>query len=343
MKSPLKSLAAAGLAGLALPGAAAAQAPAEPYAPKVVVVSMFEHEAKNWRKNEALDQTIAIPGLSQAFPDLACSEAGLCLVTTTMGYANAASSIAALVFSDKLDLSKTYFLIAGIAGVDPADGTTGSAHWARYVVDGGLMWEIDGREAPEGWTSGRFGFFTQKPGEMPKSTYGTEVYHLDEALTEKAFQLSKDVELADDETAKAYRRNYAAAPANDAPIVSICDTVSADTWWHGKSFSDAMNEWAKLLTDGKANYCTTQQEDNATLTALSRGAEMGRIDMARIAVLRTASNFDQPYEGQAPDASLNAKSGGFGIVLDNAYRVGSKLTDAIVGNWDAWKDGVPAE
>ena len=343
MKSPLKSLAFAGLAALALPGAAAAQAPAEPYAPKVVVVSMFEHEAKAWRANEALDRTIAVPGLSQAFPDLACSEADLCLVTTSMGYANAASSIAALVFSDKLDLSKTYFLIAGIAGVDPADGTTGSAHWARYVVDGGLMWEIDGREAPEGWTSGRFGFFTQKPGEMPKSTYGTEVYHLNEALTEKAYQLSKDVDLADDETAKAYRGNYAAAPANGAPIVSICDTVSADTWWHGKSFSDAMNEWAKLLTDGKANYCTTQQEDNATLTALTRGAEMGRIDMDRIAVLRTASNFDQPHEGQTPDASLNAQSGGFGIALDNAYRVGSKLTDAIVGNWDAWKDGVPAE
>ncbi len=338
-----RTFAIAALAALALTGSAQAQGSAQPVSPKVVVVTMFEHEATNWRKNETLDRTIAIPGLSKAFPDLACSEEGLCLLTTSMGYANAASSIAALVFSDKLDLTKTYFLIAGIAGVDPADGTTGSAHWARYAVDGGLMWEIDGREAPDGWTSGRFGFFTQKPGEKPKSLYGTEVYRLNEALTEKAYQLSKDTELADDETAKAYRANYASAPANATPGVSICDTVSSDTWWHGKSFSDAMNDWAKLLTDGEANYCTTQQEDNATLTALSRGAEMGRIDMDRVAVLRTASNFDQPYDGQTPDASLNAKSGGFGIALENAYRVGSKLTDAIVGNWDAWKDGVPGK
>lgn len=337
----MKPLVLAGHAALCLPGAAAAQG--QPFAPKVVVVSMFSHEAANWLKNEALEAKTAIPGLSREFPDLACDSDGLCLVTTAMGYANAASSIAALVYSHKLDLSQTYFLIAGIAGVDPADGTTGSAHWARYVVDGGLMWEIDGREAPEGWASGRFGFFTKEPGEKPKSVYGTEVYHLNEALTEKAYQLSKDVELADDETAKTYRAHYASAPANGAPLVSICDTVSGDTWWHGKSFSDAMNDWAKLLTDGKANYCTTQQEDNATLTALSRGAAMGRIDMDRIAVLRTASNFDQPHEGQAPDASLNAQSGGFGIALENAYRVGSKLTDAIVGNWDAWKDGVPAE
>ena len=339
----MQSFAIAGLATLLLSSAAFAQAADAPFAPKVVVVTMFSHEATNWLKNETLDDKIAIPGLSKEFPDLACSKEGLCLITTSMGYANAASSIMAMVTSDKLDLSKTYFLIAGIAGVDPADGTTGSAHWARYAVDGGLQWQIDAREIPKDWETGSFGFFTQKPGEKPKSTYGTEVYHLNEALTDKAFALSKDVALADDETAKAYRANYAAAPANAAPIVSICDTVSGDTWWHGKKISDAMNAWAKLMTDGKANYCTTQQEDNATLTALSRGAEMGRIDMDRVAILRTASNFDQPYPGQSPDVSLNAKSGGFGIALENAYRVGSKLTDAITGNWDAWKDGVPAK
>ena len=339
----MRSFALAGLSAILLSTSAFAQATDAPLAPKVVVVTMFSHEAKNWLENERLDDKIAVPGLSKAFPDLACDKDGLCLMTTSMGYANAASSIMAMVFSDKLDLSKTYFLIAGIAGVDPADGTTGSAHWARYAIDGGLQWQIDAREIPKDWPTGYFGFFSAKPGEKPTSTYGTEVFHLNEALTDKAFALSKDVALADDDTAKAYRANYAAAPANAAPIVSICDTVSGDAWWHGKKISDAMGAWAKLMTDGKANYCTTQQEDNATLAALSRGAEMGRIDMDRVAILRTASNFDQPYPGQSPDASLNAKSGGFNIALVNAYRVGSKLTDAITGNWDAWKDGVPAK
>lgn len=53
-----------------------------------------------------------------------------------------------LVFSGRFDLSKTYLLIAGVAGVDPACGTLGSAHWARYAIDGGLHNEIDAREAP---------------------------------------------------------------------------------------------------------------------------------------------------------------------------------------------------
>jgi purine nucleoside permease len=40
-------------------------------------------------------------------------------MTTGMGYANAASSMAALAFGGPFDLTKTYVLIAGIAGVDP--------------------------------------------------------------------------------------------------------------------------------------------------------------------------------------------------------------------------------
>jgi purine nucleoside permease len=321
----------------------AAPAVAAPLAPKALVITMFKGEADNWLKSEKLDQKLAIPGLSKAFPEVACNDKGLCLVTTSMGYANAASSISALVHSDALDLTKTYFLIAGIAGVDPAQGTIGSAHWARYAIDGGLQWEIDGRAIPEGWPSGYFGIFTKKPGDKPKLAYGDEAYHLDEALAEKAYQLSKDAELADSDAAKAYRAHYPAAPANAPPAVSICDTVSGDTWWHGAQIGEAMAAYAKTLTDGAAVYCTTQQEDNATLTALQRGADMGRLDFHRIALLRTASNFDREYPGQTPAQSLAANSGGFGPSVVNAYRVGSKLTDVITGNWDAWKDGLPKE
>ena len=339
MNPSLLSLAAAG----ALMAASPAMAADAPVAPKVLVISMFKHEATHWLEREKLDIKTPIPGLSEAFPDLSCNAAGLCLVTTAMGYANAASSISALVHSDKLDLSHTYFLIAGIAGVDPADGTTGSALWARHAIDGGLQWEVDARSLPKGWNTGLFGMYSNAPGEKPKSVYGTETYHLDDALVDKAYALSKDVALADSDDARAYRALYPAAPANAAPTVSICDTVSGDTWWHGKAMSDAINAWAKLLTDGAANYCTTQQEDNATLTALKRGADMGRLDFKRIAVLRTASNFDQEHPGQLPSDSLNANSGGFMPSLENAYRVGSALTGAILADWDVWKDGVPKD
>lgn len=149
------------------------------------------------------------------------------------------------------------------------------------------------------------GIFTKKPGDKPKLAYGTEVFHLNEALTEKAYQLSKDAELVDSDVAKADRAHYPSAPANAPPAVSICDTVSDDTWWACKQMSAEMAAWAKTLTDGAATYCTTQQEDNATLTALQR-ADMGRLDMSRVAILRAAADFDQEYPGETAAQLLAA-------------------------------------
>ena len=95
------------------------------------------------------------------------------MMTTGMGYANAASSIAALVFGGRFDLTRTYFLISGIAGVDPAQGTLGSAHWARFVIDGGLQNEIDPREAPSDWTSGYLAMGAPAPARKPSCTTAT--------------------------------------------------------------------------------------------------------------------------------------------------------------------------
>ena len=194
---------------------------------------MFGGEAQPWLEREALTQKFALPGLSKAYPEVACSDDGLCMMTTGMGYANAASSIAALVFSGRSDLTKTYFLISGIAGVDPAIGTLGSAHWTRFAVDGGLQNEIDAREAPADWSAGYLAIGASAPGQKAEPRYGDEVYRLNEDLLQAAFSLTKDVELADSAGAKAYRARYAEAAATAPPQVSICDTISSDTWWHG--------------------------------------------------------------------------------------------------------------
>ncbi|SED74825.1 Purine nucleoside permease [Rhizobiales bacterium GAS191] len=328
-----------GLLWIAAPVLASAQA--QQMAPKVLVITMFSGEAKPWLEGEALTRKIAVPGLSKAFPEVGCTEGGLCVMTTNMGYANAASSISAVIYGGRFDLSKTYFLIAGIAGVDPAQGTLGSAHWARYAIDGGLQNEIDAREMPEGWSTGYVAIGAGAPGQKVELRYASEVYRLDEALLQAAYRLTKDTELSDNDTAKAYRARYGSAPAAAAPRVTICDTVSSDTWWHGAKLGDAMGAWAKLITDGAANTCTTQQEDNATLTALTRGAEAQLLDFNRVAVLRTASNFDREAPGQTPAESLAAKSGGYLPSVTNAYRVGGTLAHAIVADWDTWRAGPP--
>ncbi len=323
--------------------AAQAAAPEQPLAPKVVVITMFAPEAAPWRAAEDFTVQVDVPGLSRKYPQVWCTAAGLCLMTTDMGLANAASSISALVQSPRLDLRRTYFLIAGIGGMDPADGTLGSAHWARYAIDGGLLHAVDPRQQPASWSSNLLMLGAKAPGEKSPWRTGTEVFRLDEALLQKAYALSAQVALEDSDAAAAYRLQYPQAAARAAPAVSSCDTLTSDTYWHGTRMAEQMATYVTLATDGQANYCTTQMEDNATLTALKRGADAGLLQFNRIALLRTAANFDREAPAQDVETSLSAKSGGFLPSTHNAYRVGHALTADILGHWDAWSNGVPKD
>ena len=123
---------------------------------KVVVVAMFERgadtrdepgEYQYWVEREKLDRVIPFP---QGYHDLRMNRDGVLGILTGVGTARAAASIMALGMDPRFDLTKAYWLVAGIAGVDPADATLGSAAWAEYVVDADLAHEIDAREIPFG-------------------------------------------------------------------------------------------------------------------------------------------------------------------------------------------------
>jgi purine nucleoside permease len=319
---------------------------AEPRALKVVIITMFGPEAQPWIEPFALKEEIAVPGLSPDYPALRCNADDVCLLTTGMGHANAAASTLAVTLDPRFDLRRTYFLIAGIAGIDPAQGTLGTAAWARWLVDSGIAHEIDAREVPKGWKTGYYGILTKGPGEKPKLEYRTEVARVDEALLQTALALTKNAKLADSEQARVYRTHYKAAPANQPPKVAQCDTLGGDTWWHGHKLGEHARAWTKLLTDGQGTYCTTQQEDNATRNALERAAAAGKTDLKRLAVLRTGSNFDRPYPGQSAHASLLASTtgatGGFVPATQNLAIVGGIVVRDIVARWPLWREGVPA-
>ena len=67
---------------------------------------------------------------------------------------NAASTMTALAFSSKFDFTKTYFLIAGIAGISPEVGTLGTVTFARYAIQVALQYEFDARSIPANFTTG---------------------------------------------------------------------------------------------------------------------------------------------------------------------------------------------
>lgn len=325
---------------LATPGLA--QEPGK-IVPKVLVITMFDQEAKPWLEHETFTIKKDIPGLNPDYPSVACTKAGLCLMTTAMGFANAASSVSAVALSQEFDLRATYIVIAGIGGVDPKDGTLGSAHWAKYAVDADLNHRIDPSELPEDWVDDTLGLGAERPGERPKWGAGTEVFSLNSKLVDFAYDVSKDVALMDGDEAAAYRAHYAQSAAQGKPMVSICDTLSSDVYWHGVKIAEAKEKWVAMLTDGEGDYCTTQMEDNATLTALKRASESELLDFNRIVLLRTGSNFDRQGEDQEAIESLKAKSGGFPLATENAYRVAKAYIDVILSDWSEWKDAPQVE
>jgi purine nucleoside permease len=324
--------------------AAAAEAP--PLAVKVMIINMFSLEAAPWIEALKPTQDIRVPGLSSDYPLVKCTAQAVCEMTTGMGHTNAAASMMAIVYSGMFDLRETYFIVAGIAGIDPKRGTIGSAAWARYVVDSGIAHEIDAREMPKGWQDGYFGVLTDGPDQVPTFDYRTEEFALNEALLQQAMSLSKSATLEDSDDLREYRRHYPTAPANQPPAVIQCDTLSGDTWWSGERLGEHARHWTKLLTGGKGVYCTSQQEDNATLNVLTRGAESGLVDLNRVAVLRSGSDFDRPYPHQKVLASMLAQRalpGAVRISAVNLVHAGMPLVEAIVKHWDVWQHGVPVE
>jgi purine nucleoside permease len=319
---------------------------------KVVVVTMFERgadtgdqpgEFQNWVEREKLDRVIKFP---QGWRDLRMNKDGVLAICTGVGTARAAASIMALGMDPRFDLTKAYWLVAGIAGIDPLDGSIGSAAWAEWVLDGDLAHEIDAREIPADWKTGMIPLRKSKPYEMPRRLPDEgEVYQLDGRLVDWAFELTKNVKLEDNEAMRAQRERYGAAAARRPPFVLRGDTMSSGTFWHGKKLSEWANDWTKYYTDGKGEYVTTAMEDTGTLQSLTWLQAAGKADRRRVLVLRTASNFDQQRDGITASASLaETKIGGYVAYLpslDAAHRVGSVVVHELVRDWKRYRDAMP--
>ncbi|KPY11132.1 Purine nucleoside permease [Pseudomonas savastanoi pv. nerii] len=321
----------------------AATAPVTPVTPKVMLVAMFAPEAQNWIDRLHLTKEIQVPGLAAEYPAIRCNAQDVCLMVTGMGQTNAAASTLALALSPQFDLRKTYFIVAGIAGINPHHGTLGTTAWAHYLVEFGTQWEIDSRDVPKDWPTGYLGINTKGPNEKPPLDYKTEVFELNPKLQAKAFALSQKVTLSESKESAAWRVKYPYAPANQPPQVTQCDTLAGNTWFSGTRLSERAEVWTKLLTDGKGVYCTTQQEDNSTYEALLRASKAGKVDVNRLAVVRAGSDFDRPYPGYSEVDNLlkYADQGAFVPALENLYRTGNPLVQAIVGDWKNWEKGVP--
>ncbi|KAJ7033702.1 purine nucleoside permease [Mycena alexandri] len=306
---------------------------------------MFSSEAAVWSgipEFNVFAQNITVPGFSPLFPSAHCTGDGsVCLLTTGQAEINAASTISSLLHSQTFNLTCTYFLIAGIAGVSPKVTTIGAVTFARYAVQVALQYEIDAREMPANFATGYFPQGSTGPGQLPSVGWwdGTEVFEVNDDLRRLAAGFASAATLNDTAGAQAARALYSNSTSfsagASAPSVVLCDTATSDVFWSGNLLGTAFENTTRVFTNGGAEYCTSQQEDNATLNALFRGALFGLVDFARIIVMRSGSDFDRPYPGQTVLDNLLGPTPGFNSALLNLHLAGVKVVEGILNEWDS--------
>jgi purine nucleoside permease len=331
--------------------ASAAFAKPRPIPVKVVVVAMFEQgadtgdapgELQYWVERDHLDK---IYPLTAGYHAVRMNGDGEMAVLTGQGTAHAAATIMAVGLDPRFDFSHAYWIVAGIAGGNPDRVSLGSALWARWIVDADLGYEIDEREIPNDWTTGFLPLRKAQPFEQPADPQPGQMYRLNAALAQWAFNLTQTTPLEDSDRLKEIRSEFDGAAAQRPPFVGMGDEISSSTYWHGKLMDAWATEWMRYFTGGKGEFATTAMEDTGTLQSLEFLANAGRVDLKRVMVLRTVSNFDrQPRGLNAAESLARQRIGKYGAYLPSleaAYRVGHVVVNELLTHWPQYAATVP--
>ena len=321
---------------------------------KVVVVTMFEigedegdapGEFQLWKERRDLDQRIPFP---QSHHDLFYNPDTQVLgMVTGIGTAKSATATMALGLDPRFDFSQAYWMVAGIAGIDPEDASIGSVAWSSYLVDGDLGHEIDAREMPEDWDTGFFARYTEFPYDPARPEPTGEMFQASLGLRDWAYELTKDAELVNPPALEETRALYTEHPnAQRPPFVLTGGHIAAMTFWHGKLMNDWANQWVSYWSDGATDFVTSAMEDTGTYQALQYLDNIDRVDIDRFLVLRGGSNYTmQPPGISAAENLLKENDGYAGLEasLENIYTVGSIVIDELLNNWAYYSVNVPGE
>lgn len=329
--------------------AAALAAPA-PIPVKVVVVANFENgadagdkpgEFQLWVEREHLDETLTVRGATRPIRKNSQGLYGLLLENLTP-----------FVLDPRFDLRKTYWLFTGISGADPQVASVGSAAWARWVVNGDELREIDDREIPTGWPYGLFAIGAQKPNTLPAdpNSFGSAesaddlgmAFALNQGLARWAFNRTRDVVIPDTPALQKAREAWKGFPnAQRPPFVLMGETLGSVRYWHGPRRTQWARDWVKLWTHGEGTFVMTNMESQAAARMMQAFAKQGFVAFNRVMVLRTASNPSGPPPGVDTLATIGDEAPGQLAAYESNYRVGVPVIHEILQHWPQYETSIP--
>jgi purine nucleoside permease len=308
---------------------------------KVVVVATFDNELQNWITKLPLPQTLPFP---QGYRPLQYNPTLQVLgIITGQGKSHAAASIMGLGFDPRFDLSRAYWLVAGIAGVNPNQASVASIAWAKFIVDGDLSYQIDARQIPPGWSTGYVPLGRSSPYQGPPQPFNAngvqQVYRLNARLVDFAFGLTAHVVLPDDANLQRVRAGYPTYPnALRPPFVLKGDTLAADTFWIGDLLNSWAENWVDYWTVGQGSFAMADFEDAGIGQALQFLSQVKRADHNRLLVLRGGSDYTVQPQGETPAQFLATQQSnglsGFQEALDYLYHIGSIVVRELSTQWE---------
>lgn len=333
--------------------AAGAQERRKPWPVRAVIVTTFERGADTgdepgefqfWVEREKLTEVLEFAGgVHPLRTNAAHTVLGMVSGTTLV---NATASMMALGLDPRFDLTRAYFIVNAIAGVDPHVASIGSAAWATFVV-GDVTREIDAKETPKDWPYGFFpvGSIAPNPAKVnAPAWFHSNSYPLNAKLAAWAFNQTKDLKLEDDDKVRAFRAEYTGfAQAQRPPFVLMGESFASDYFWHGAVMTQFAEDWVKLYTGGAGTFAMTNMEDSGYMAAVERLGAMHRVDPRRVLVLRTGSNYTMQRPGHTAVESLTAPYIGFRVALESAWFCGSTVLHKLVDQWDVTAAKVPGD
>ena len=213
---------------------------------------------------------------------------GIALYLTGMGKVNAALSTTAVLTDPRFDFSDAYVISTGCAGSAAERGVPGDVYIISSCIDYDLGHHVDSREVEAGADSTWFHDEIYDP---------TAFYVLDRDLTERVYELVKDVPL---ETTEKTRQLMAETFDNAEwavrdPEVLKGTTVTGDNYWKGDYDHMNANMMAEVYGSPEP-YAITEMEEVAVAGALER------LDMLdRLIIIRDSVNMDVFMDGVTPE------------------------------------------
>lgn len=323
---------------------------------KVVVVAFYHEggdgeplqgELKSWIERYGLSTRIPFPPGEH---DLYGDDRGVLGFAAGIGANTAAATTMALGLDPRFDLTKAYWLIAGVGGADPAVMTIGGVALARWVIDADKKHLLDPREMPADWRFGTtpYGNTGQEFPVPPEDQYGS-VIALNDGLANWALAITRDLDLAAfvTERDKAHCARFVDdGAARRPPAVVLGEILAGDNFWHGRRLNDWARAWVDYWTRGAGRFAIACCEDCGMLTALLLLDKAGRVEFPRVIASRAASNFTCQWHGATAGESLATEDivelSSLDTALESSYAVGSTIIDELLRDWPRYRDQVPS-